>query len=455
MRRFSFLIWLALATIACNLSSSANLPPTVAPRYTDQPIATLGYSTPAPGTPLAFVTPVGTLPQPAGSALYTMLSQVESDRLMMHVTTLQGFHTRHVDSVGRTDGKGITAAAEYINEQFEQIERDSNGNFSNHGYHEFNMTWNNTKQRNIFGVINPIEANSQAIIVGAHYDSRTNDLRDGTSAAPGADDNGSGVAAVIELARILSKYPSRAPIIFVLFAGEEQGRYGSIAFVRDYIQRYNIPTMVMINLDTIGSTQDNNGVVNDSEIRLFADPKRPGARYMAQMITFIAVNTNADLELVLQDAMDREGRFGDHQSFNDVGIPAVRLIEAHEDNRRREGLDFVEYVEPDYLRKSTRTVLAIVASLANGPRPPEPGQIVVRDGESGVRRLVWEPVPNAVSYVVALRRPGSRTFDQLFRAYSTAYDYEGFNSAQFEALAIAAVDASGMMGPLSAEYRIP
>ncbi|MBC8098546.1 MAG: M20/M25/M40 family metallo-hydrolase [Armatimonadetes bacterium] len=456
---FYVLVWFSLVSLACNLGAAEAPPPTLQARVTAQAVATLGFFTPVPGAPATAVPVAAQSTSVATTTLYTLLGQVDEDRLMFHIRTLQDFHTRHVNSVGKTDGTGISAAYDYLNGEFTKIQTASNGRFINLSPHEFTMSYNGitSDQRNVVGYIQGTESGAPMIVVGAHYDSRTNELTDATSAGPGADDNGSGVAAVVEMARILSQYPPRSTVLFALFSGEEEGRYGSIAFVRDYIQPQGFNVSVMLNLDTIGSVNDSKGNINDREIRLFADPNHPASRYMAQAITFIADNNGTDLSVLLQDSVDREGRFGDHLSFSGVDFPAVRFIEALEDTPKREGLDFIEYVEADYLEKSTRTILSILVSLAGGLRPPDARNIVVRDNGNGTQRLVWEPVPNAIGYVVALRVPGDREFGTFFTAsgQGTAYEYDGFTSARYEALAIAAIAPDGIMGPLSQEYRLP
>jgi hypothetical protein len=459
---FMTFVWISLVSIACNLGASGDTPPTLAPRITNEAVATIGYATPVPGMEF---TPTPSIPPTAvATTLYTMLNQVDGDRLMWHIRQLQDFKTRHVNSADRTDGLGISAAYEYLNGEFNKIQQQSNGLFRNLSPQRFEMNFNGkkTEQKNVVGVIDGTEPGVGAIVIGAHYDSRTNELNDSTSTAPGADDNGSGVAAVIELARILSQHPTRTTVIFALFSGEEQGRYGSRAFVEKYIQQgrgagQGIPVMVMLNLDTIGSNNDGKGNINDTEIRLFADTAHPPSYTMAQMISFIADQNNSDLKVMLQDRIDREGRWGDHMEFYKAGYPAVRFIEALEDHDKREGMDFIEYVEPSYLVKSTRTVLTIVVALADGPRPPDPRNIVVRDNGNGTRRLVWEQVPGAVGYVVALRRPGDKKFEQVFPAQGTdtAYLCDCFTASRYQSFAIAAVSAEGIMGPLSTELAFP
>ncbi|MCU0475004.1 MAG: M20/M25/M40 family metallo-hydrolase, partial [Anaerolineae bacterium] len=358
----------------CNLTTD-DAPPTLMPQMTDAPIPTLGYSTPIPGqepTP----TPSGVNAQPVGAQLYGLLNQVSSDRQYNTIARLQGFFTRHVNSSQTSETEGVGAAARWLYGEFQQIQADSQGNFQAFT-HGFTATYNGVQsgQQNIVGVINGNLPNTQAIVIGAHYDSRTDDLRDNLAFAPGAADNGSGVAAILEMARIFSQIRPRATLIFVLFAAEEVDRQGSRAFVRDYIRGYNIDVKLMINIDTVGSTNDARGNINDRELRIFsAPPADSGSRQKARMIDFIIDNYSTDLKLIFVEEIDREGRFGDHFSFHEAGIPAIRIIEALEDTPNREGRDTIEYVEFDYLRKSTRTLMTMILALSDGM--PAPNNVV-------------------------------------------------------------------------------
>src|SRR5262249_31410194 len=109
-------------------------------------------------------------------------------------------------------------------------------------------------------------------------------------------------------------------------------------------------------------------------------------------------------------------------------------------------------VQAPYLRQTTQTILAMTIALADGPRPP--GNVSLRDNGDGTRTLVWEPSADAVSYVVALRRPGSMRYDQLFRIPHTSVRWTEFIPSSFAAIALAAEDASGLIGSTSNEYFI-
>jgi hypothetical protein len=394
----------------------------------------------------------------SGAQLYTLLNQITAANLLDTVQTLQNFHTRHINSRQDSPTVGIGAARLWLYNEFLQIQQDSRGNFQAFE-HPFTASsgGRETTQYNIAGYIQgSVIANPAipAIVIGAHYDSRTDDLSDSTSFAPGADDNGSGVAAVLEIARVMSQLRPRSTMIFVLFAAEEDNRQGSTAFVRDYIQFHNIPVRVMINVDTIGSVNDPRGNINDRELRIFSQgPDESPSRDMARMIDFMTDNYSTDLKLVFVEDQDRVGRFGDHFSFNDAGIPAIRIIEALEDTPNREGRDTIEHVEPEYLRKSTRTLATMMLALSDGM--PHPSQVVVRDIGEGTLRVIWEPVDGATGYIVALRSPGQSTFEDQFSASAneTAFDCPCF--LDFSGIAIGALNENGIIGPLSPEVKPP
>lgn len=460
-RHFRILLvpFVGLVLGACSLTASNETSvATLMPQdVTEEALPTLGYSTPNPSDAANNNGEIPTAAPPVGAYLYNTLNQVDANRLMNHVLTLESFGTRHVNSVQDSDSFGVGAAFRYLSAEFEKIQQESQGNLQtfNHPFRAF-YNGRETLQHNVVGIINGTEQNTPALLIGAHYDSRTNDLNDAT-VGPGADDNGSGTAALIEMARILSQRRPRTTMIFVAFAAEEVGRQGSIAFYRDYVQAFGINIRLMINIDTIGSNNDSRGNVNDSQIRMFsAGPNDEStSRQAARMLQFIADNHMTDLEIIMEDQVDREGRFGDHITFSDQGIPAVRFIEALEDTPNREGRDFSQYVEPDYLRRSTRTILTVVMALSDGLKAPQTP--VVREMPNGSRRLVWQPVDGATGYVVALRRPGERVFGQVFNApgSETAYECECFNSSRFLTIAVAAINQEGMMGPLSQEVYVP
>ncbi len=294
------------------------------------------------------------------------------------------------------------------------------------------------------------------ILIGAHYDSRSIDPNDATYPAPGADDDGSGIAALIEMARILSAQPHRATIMFVAFGAEEVGRKGSIAFVQ-YLQSKGIAVDAMLNMDIIGSETGPNGEIDDKHLRIFSvgpNDTSP-SRQLARNIALVDQQLLTPLSIAIQDVDggDRTGRYSDHLSFSEAGFPAVRFIESLEDTARQHTpADTHDDVQASYLVASTQTVLTSLVSLSDGPPPP--ANISLRDDDDGKRTLVWESVPGAVSYVIGLRQPNGLVYNTTFPWIGNSVDWDGFVPSLFTGLVICSVDQNGLIGPPSREIPI-
>jgi hypothetical protein len=447
------LFCISLAALACNVASNTQ-PPTLVPRATETPLPTIAYATLSP----AELPPQSAPRVAADAALANVFNRVEADRLFLHIDALMNFRTRHVNSPNGVDGMGIGSAFNYIQSQFQEIASLPGSNlYVFPDGHKFNLNWAGleTEQRNAVAFIQGQEIGAGTILIGAHYDSISLNPEDGLAYAPGADDNASGVAALIELARILSTSRHKSSILFVAFSAEEVGRQGSAAFIRDYIQAQGIQLNAMISLDIIGSQTGPNGAVDDRHIRVFsAGPNESTSRQVARAIRLLGYNLMPSMEVIVHDAIDRDGRYSDHMSFSDVGYPAVRFIESLEEpNRHHTERDTIDDVHASYLTRSTQLMLAIITAMADGPRPPQ--NMSLRDSGNGLRTLVWEPTAGAVSYVVALRHPSSLVFDEQFEITDTSVQWDGFVASRFAGLAIAARDANGLMGAPSVEYAIP
>ena len=435
-----------LLLLACNLGMSDTTPPTLAPLPTFTPRATLGY---AAARPVVIAEIDVTAVPPSENIVPTLLERIETDRLVSHIRSLQNFRTRHIGSSVVSPLEGIGAARKYIKDQLEIYSAASGGNLYTfeQSFEAFVTAEDKSTQYNIVGAIGGAEVNAGTLIIGAHYDSVGIPLTDGEAFAPGANDNGSGVAALLELARVMSAEQYRATIMFVFFSAEEFNRQGSIHFAA-WVQDKNIDVLGMINVDTIGNVHDSRGNRNDRQLRVFsAGPNDSSvSRKMARESNFLGYNYNLDLDLVVQDEIDRENRYGDHFSFSEIGYPAIRLINAYEEKRNADPTDTIQYIEPDYLRRASQAILAIVKSLSDGPRPP--ANIVLRNRDDGKRELVWEPVADAASYIVALRPRNSLIYQQ-FSFEETKLAWDGFTD--YAGIAIAAKDERGVIGPLSRE----
>ena len=140
-------------------------------------------------------------------------------------------------------------------------------------------------------------------------------------------------------------------------------------------------------------------------------------------------------------------------SFSDAGYPAVRFIESLEDfSRQHSDRDTIDDIQAGYLLKGTQTILACMTALADGLPPPQ--NIVLRAAGGSERALVYESVPGAQGYIVALRRPDGLIFSDYFPTSEISTTWDGFYGANYASLAVASVDDSGLIGPLSFEFGI-
>ncbi len=288
--------WLSLTVLACNLTGT-QAPPTLVPRPTFTPPPTIGYATLSPEE-LPQVASTSVASAGVNAALVNLVNQIETDRLMLHVDNLQNFGTRHVNSGYSRSDWGIGAAANYITAEFEKIQNDTQGRLVVFD-HSFEVEWGGVTSQpyNIVAFLSGTEEGAGTVLVGAHYDSISIDFEDGAAAAPGANDNGSGIAALLELARVLSTRNHRASIMFVAFSAEETQRQGSQAFIRDYLLPRSIDLNVMINMDLMGNPTDGSGAINDTMMRVYSagpndSPSRQAAR-TAELIITCAVHDPA------------------------------------------------------------------------------------------------------------------------------------------------------------------
>ncbi len=447
------LVYGALIAIACTLSSEPA--PTIVPRATNTPPPTIGYATLSvtelpPGIP--------TSAPRIDARLISLLSQVEPDRLILHVNALANMYTRHVLSVQNNPTMGIGAAYNYVRSQFELIRDQSRGNLVLGADHEFPFEWAGVQSvgRNIVAVIPGTETGAGILVIGSHYDSISLAWEDGNAFAPGANDNASGIAALLEIARVMSQRQHRATVMFVAFSAEEIQRAGSIAFA-EYLLQQNFDVNWMLNMDIIGSSTGADGSINEREIRVFsADPNDgPGSesRQLARAVQLIINRHVPDMTAILVPSGDREGRYGDQLSFSDRGFAAVRFIEANEEpSRTNNDRDTTDDVQALYLTRSTQTILAAATALADGIRPPQ--NIVLRDDGNGMRTLRWEERPEAAGYLIALRPVGATSYVDTFVIADPFVQWDQFIPSRYAGVAISAIDEDGLLGPFSFEYQI-
>jgi hypothetical protein len=302
----------------------------------------------------------------APASISDQIDAVDSTRLLLTINELVSFGNRHVLSAPDT---GIHPARDFLLSELTAIQQ-ANPDTSITVYpHTFPFSFDDQTAvgENLVLVLAGTDPDAGAVLIGAHYDTRDTDLTVADSVQPGADDNASGVAAVLEIARILAQRPHAATVYCVLFSAEEEGRLGSLAFVRDVVQAQNVPLRAMINLDMIGVPVGPDGVRHDGDLRVYsAPPDDSPSRDLARLIATTAQTYVPDLTVTVYDTLDRPGRWGDHQSFSDAGYGAARLIEPVDDmTRTHNANDLPDYLDLDYLRHVTQVALAAVLTLGD------------------------------------------------------------------------------------------
>jgi acetylornithine deacetylase/succinyl-diaminopimelate desuccinylase-like protein len=270
---------------------------------------------------------------------------------------------------------------------------------------------------------------NRVIIITGHIDSRVTDVMNATADAPGANDDGSGTAAVIEAARILSKYKFPATIVYAALSGEEQGLLGG-KILADYARAQGWQVEANLNNDIIGNSCGSDGVCDAGHVRVFSEGPRwqgrealsaqqrslggendaPG-RNLSRWLDSLSDQLDLGLDVRPIWRNDRFGRGGDHTEFLNAGYPAVRFSVAvedyehqHQDLRVENGVkygDTIDEMDFPYLAKVVRLNVAALAALARAPMPPEP---TAEGAVSTATTVKWAGVPNAAAYVIRWRR---------------------------------------------------
>jgi len=297
-----------------------------------------------------------------------------------------------------------------------------------------------TKVCNAVAIQRGTERPNDVVIIQGHIDSRVTDVMNATADAPGANDDGSGTAAVIEAARVLSKRKFPATIVYAALSGEEQGLLGG-KVLAEYAkaQRWNVVTV--LNNDIIGNSCGSDGVCNDRQVRVFSEgPRWQGheelaaqtrslggendapSRNISRWLDSLADRLRIGLDVMQVWRNDRHGRGGDHTEFLNAGFPAVRMSVAvenynyqHQDVRVEDGVqygDTIYKMDFPYLQKVTKLNVAALAALASAPPPPAP---TVEGAVSTDTNVNWAPVSGAAAYLVRWRRTDANNWQHVRR----------------------------------------
>ena len=279
---------------------------------------------------------------------------------------------------------------------------------------------------------------NDVVIISGHIDSRVSDVMDISKDAPGANDDGSGTAAVIEAARVLSRHKFAGTIVYAVLSGEEQGLLGG-KILADYATAQGWNVVANLNNDIIGNSCGSDKVCDARTVRVFSEgPRWQGrealsaqqrslggendspSRNLSRFLDSLAERhpeIGLDVRQIWRN--DRFGRGGDHTELLNAGYPAVRLSVAvedydhqHQDLRVEKGVKFgdtVDEMDFPYLAKVTRLNVAALAALASAPPPPEP---TVEGAVSTDTKVSWPRATPATSYLVHWRRTDSNQWQQ-------------------------------------------
>jgi len=376
------------------------------------------------------------------------LKSISAGRIQATIEKLVSFHTRSTlsaqDPASIAAGRGIGAAREWIKSEFERYSRDCGGclEVKTDTFTEgpAGRIPKPTEITNIYAVLKGSDPDGakRIVLVTGHYDSRNSDTLDATSAAPGANDDGSGTAVSLECARVLSQLRFPATIIFLTVAGEEQGLNGSRHFAK-MAKEQGWDIEAVLNNDIVGgdrSAQQDTHLVRvfsegvptaagDSDLRLIRNlggESDSSSRQVARYVAEVARSYETRVKPMLIFRLDRYLRGGDHYSFNQQGYAAVRLTEYREDYdhqhqslRTENGIeygDLPKFVNYDYIADVARLNAATLASLAAAPAPPAKVHLLAKQLENG-STLTWEPSAGASLYEVLWRATTSPDWEHV------------------------------------------
>lgn len=397
-----------------------------------------------------------------------LISQVSAERLAATVDKLASFHTRHTLSSGSDPQRGVAAARQWIFQEFQSYSPTLRVSFDRHTVAPGGRIPRPAEVVNVMAVLPG--RSERRIYVSGHYDTVV--LRpapeDSAAArtfdnyAPGANDDGSGTALTLELARVLSQSGLEfdATLVFIAFAGEEQGLVGARAHAQK-ARAEGVRIDAVFNNDIVGNSAGGDGTVDGWSVRVFSEgPEDSPSRQLARFIRRYAVLYVPGHKVRLIAREDRFGRGGDHTAFNQDGYPAVRITESKENYERQHTVrDTPDGVEPRYLAQNARVNLAAVATLALAPPQPivvgERGPMLDRGDSRYDARLRWGAVPGAVGYRIFWRDSWNPDWEhELFVGNVTEYVLPGV-SIDDQVFGVAAVGPGGHESLISVYVRPP
>jgi hypothetical protein len=334
--------------------------------------------------------------------LYDIAGAASAERIEADIQTLVGFGTRHSLSMTDSETRGVGAARRWIKAEFEKISTACGGCL------EIRVIGDTVSGQeripdpheivSVVAIQRGQHDPNRMVMMSGDIDSRVSDPMNRVDDSPGANDNASGLAGVLEAARVLSQYRFSGTIVYAALAGEEQGLWGGRIVAQKAIEE-NWNLDAVLNNDMIGNIAGINGVVDNHSARIFSEGVRwaeteeealrryreggevdSASRNLARYVKRVGEQYITNLDLMLVYRLDRFGRGGHHRPFNQAGFPGIRIMEVnehydrqHQDLRMEEGRhygDTIEFVDFDFAAKLTALNAISLAAMAWAPAPP-------------------------------------------------------------------------------------
>ena len=359
-------------------------------------------------------------------------------RLKADVDKLVSFGTRHTASSADHPTRGIGAARAWFGDEMKRIASRCGDCIA---VSTIERRFTNARLPNGANVVDVLGIQrgrdpNRVVIVQGHIDSRVSDVMNTTADAPGANDDASGVALVLEAARILSREKFDATIVYAALSGEEQGLLGATLLAETAKERGWVVTAVLNN-DIVGNTVGQDGTRVTDRVRVFSEGIRASedlaaqmtrrgnggeddgpSRALARAIDTVGAEIPGGLDVFVDRRPDRFGRGGDHEPFLKLGYPAVRFSvgienydQQHQDLRTENGRvygDTSDKMDFPYLAKVTALNVATIRRLANAPAAPD--QVALLGALGSDTNVGWTAVPGASGYRIHWRRNDAQSW---------------------------------------------
>ncbi|MFZ0750624.1 MAG: M28 family metallopeptidase [Pyrinomonadaceae bacterium] len=412
-----------------------------------------------------------------------IVAEMSARRIEASIRKLVSFGTRNTLSEQNDPNRGIGAARDWLYAEFQKAAAESGGRMTieKQSYEQPRAARvpQPTIVTNVVATLKGTqpESTSRVYVVSGHYDSMCSSATDAKCDAPGANDDASGTAAVLEMARVMAKYRFDATIIFMAVAGEEQSLLGATYFA-DQAKKNNMDIEAMFTNDIVGNTLGGNGVRDRRTLRVFSEgvpsnetqqeattrrsvggENDSQSRQLARFIKEVTERYVPAMKVMMIYRRDRYGRGGDHQPFLERGYAAVRFTEPNEDYRHQHqnirienGIqygDLPQFVDFDYVANVARVNAASLAMLASAPARPK--NVTMTTGLSNDTDLKWEAnkEPDVAGYEVVWRDTTAATWTNSRPVGNVmTYTLKGMSKDNYF-FGVRAVDRQGNRSPVS------